>query len=366
MKIYGCVLLALCALHPSAAFAPQAPKTGRSSIALHVIPAVTRFSDVDEGTSVRRGDGRRYNLGRRETGGALARMGDRGYGYGNRRGSGMRYQRDFREYPVTIQGGSLRTWSFKSDYARDHIDSVQVYLETDGRPLNADVELWQGPDNSPQRMGVYIEDGAMRPFNAVIGTPRDSNAIAIRNTGFLEFPLEAVVEADMSSNFFYMTENLSDMGSRIIQGGAVHTQPFDSSVESVEICLKTDGRPLNARVELLQGPNNNKQVIEVYTEDGDERPFYCVIDTPGSGNVVRVVNSATVEFPMWASIEPYWMDSSRGRYNGGYGRGSYGGRERGGSRDGYYSGRYSTSGRDYGVSCRVLLFVCLLGVDIAR
>jgi hypothetical protein len=210
--------------------------------------------------------------------------------------------------PVTVQGGSLRTCSFD-----ESVERVEVFLKTEGRPLNANVELWQGPDNSPQKMSVYLEDGSLRPFRCTIASPGSSNAVAIRNTGQMEFPLTAGVEADLNTSKTGPAEMLNEKSkSRTIQGGAVFTTPFSPAVQSVQIMLKSDGRPLNARVELLQGPNNNKQVMEIYTEDGCERPFYAIVDTPGTGNVVRIVNTATVEFPLTACIEPYITDGSIG------------------------------------------------------
>jgi hypothetical protein len=204
--------------------------------------------------------------------------------------------------PVTVQGGSLKTWSYTSPF----VERVQVVLKTEGRPLGADIQLWQGPDNTPHKMRVYVEDGSKRPFNAVIETPRGPNTIAIRNTGQLEFPLSAYVAANTVESGPVAVQKSAPMSNPLtIQGGALRTYPFEPSVKSVQVMLKTDGRPLNARIELLQGPNNNKQVIELYTEDGKDRPFYAIIETPGSGNVVRVVNTATVEFPLTAWVEAY-------------------------------------------------------------
>lgn len=205
---------------------------------------------------------------------------------------------------VPVQGGSLKTWSFPSPL----VESVKVVLKTEGRPLNADVDLWQGPDNTPVKMRVYLEDGETRPFCASVQTPRGPNTIAIRNTGHLEFPLTAGVVASPESEAALNAARTNDM---TIQGGALKTFPFDPVVQSVQVLLKTDGRPLNARIELLQGPNNNKQVVELYTEDGMERPFYMVIETPGSGNVVRVLNTAPVEFPMSALVTPYDVSANR-------------------------------------------------------
>jgi hypothetical protein len=196
-----------------------------------------------------------------------------------------------------VQGESLKTWAYLI-----RPDRVQVHLSTDGRPLEADVDLWEGPDNTPVKMNVYSEDGSLRPFRSVIATPgKGASTIAVRNTGMIEFPLAAYVIANDSD------EPVADfrVTSRIVQGGALRTFDFDPSVESVEIMIRTDGRPLNAKIELLQGPNNVKTVVELYGENGLERPFFAVIDTPGVGNVVRVMNLAPVEFPLFASVEPH-------------------------------------------------------------
>eukprot|EP00594_Rhizosolenia_setigera_P002388 CAMPEP_0178942850 /NCGR_PEP_ID=MMETSP0789-20121207/2237_1 /TAXON_ID=3005 /ORGANISM="Rhizosolenia setigera, Strain CCMP 1694" /LENGTH=288 /DNA_ID=CAMNT_0020622333 /DNA_START=325 /DNA_END=1191 /DNA_ORIENTATION=- len=203
---------------------------------------------------------------------------------------------------LKVQGGSLKTWT----YASPAVDRLEVSLKTDGRPLDADIDLWQGPDNTPTKMRVYVEDGALRPFSAVIETPRGPNTVAIRNIGHLEFPISAVVVAnDVESS----AADLAEAPKRTVQGGALQTYPFDPSVEAVQILLQTDGRPLNARIELLQGPNNNKQVMEVYSEDGSERPFFAIVETPGSGNVIRCQNTAPVEFPMYASVGAYRIGS---------------------------------------------------------
>ena len=43
----------------------------------------------------------------------------------------------------------------------------------------------------------------------------------------------------------------------------------------------------------------------MHAEDGLVRLFFIALETPGSGNVVRIANTATVEFPLAAWVEEH-------------------------------------------------------------
>jgi hypothetical protein len=207
-------------------------------------------------------------------------------------------------YNEILQGGTLKTWTYPSM----DVERVQVALSSEGRPFDADIELWHGPSNIPSKLRVHSEDGRMRPFNVVFETPNAPNTIAIRNIAQMEFPLAASLIAND------VEQPISDVAatSRIVQGGAVRTYPFDANVQRVEVVVQSQGYPVSARIELLQGPNTNKQVVELYSEDALARPFFFIFDTIGHGSVVRVVNAGPLEFPILASVQPYYVDGVLG------------------------------------------------------
>lgn len=199
-----------------------------------------------------------------------------------------------------IQAGCLETWSFYEPLA----ERVQVLLKTEGRSLQSNIQLWEGPESTPYKLDVYLEDGDFRDFNAVIDIPGDSNSISVRNTGQLElesFPISASIEIDNSR-----PKEMGEGG--VVEGGAVDTFPFEPTDEFVQVLLKTDGCPLRARIELVQGSNNNKQVMEIFSQDGMARPFRVVLENPGVDSFVRIVNNATVDFPLNASVEPLQLE----------------------------------------------------------
>lgn len=230
---------------------------------------------------------------------------------------------------MPIQGDSRRTASF-----HHNINSAQVSLANNGRPMFSNIEVWQGPDNTAQSVKVYNEDGRARPLRTIINTP-GSNAVSIKNDGRLEFPFAANVQAspqyhnaqynhnfrnDGMANPYGSVPQTSQNGpsqggsqgvtSKIIQGGASSSISFQPPVSSVEVTLTTEGRPLKAVVELLQGPTSAKQVWDIDSQDGEKRPFSAIIESaqPGASFAIRVRNIGQMEFPLTASIRPYEYD----------------------------------------------------------
>mmetsp|Transcript_2983 Transcript_2983/g.7761 ORF Transcript_2983/g.7761 Transcript_2983/m.7761 type:complete len:259 (-) Transcript_2983:89-865(-) len=197
-----------------------------------------------------------------------------------------------------VEGESRHTFNF-GDISSE---VVQVAMKTSGRPMNADIEVWIGPDWTPLQLKTYCDDGLVRPMQALVGTRNKAAQVEIRNTGPYEFPLDVACS--------YAKAPLKDIRNaipasnppRYIEGGAIYSLPFDNTCEQVQVLLNTDSRQLNAVVELLNGPNNIKQQYEIFTNNGLLNSLYVVFNTPGSGNTVRVKNLAPLEFPCKAFI----------------------------------------------------------------
>ena len=112
---------------------------------------------------------------------------------------------------------------------------------------------------------------------------------------------------------------------------------MDWTVGSVRVLLSSEGMPVNAKIEVLQGPNTNRQGIELYSDDGRNRPISYVLETPGQGSVVEITNTGPLEFPITASIVPHAPNQET------YGRGAVLGGEGFGPR-GPYDGPYGPGG----------------------
>lgn len=238
-----------------------------------------------------------------------------------------------------IQGGSRQTYR----------DGSHTFVETDGRPLDVETEVWDGPNNTPTRVRMYSEDGRMRPMNILTENHNPharENTLSVRNAGPMEFPINAGVSGGMMGGGGFdpyggpgMVGTMDPSGMRpqvpfspsttrgeTVQGGALKTFTMDHYVEAVQVTVTSDGLPVNAKVELWGTGSHVKQLAEVYNDNGQTRPFAAIIDLPGGGsNTIAVRNTGPMEYPIRVVVEP--VATSMGM--GGYGReGGHYGRER--------------------------------------
>lgn len=195
-----------------------------------------------------------------------------------------------------IEGQTRRTWEF-NDVNRE---VVQVDLGSGGRPINANIQLWIGPDWTPLTLKAYSEDGQQFPVDTVVGTRNKLAEIEVMNNGPYELPINAACKYAPTDLRLELAANVPP---KYVEGGAIKSADFDPTVKKVLVMLNTDARQLNARVEMLNGPNNVKQSFEIFTNNGLLNALYVVFTPPNDGAcTIRVQNLAPVEFPCKAYI----------------------------------------------------------------
>jgi hypothetical protein len=200
--------------------------------------------------------------------------------------------------PVRVQGETLKTWNI----GEVTTERVQISLKSQGRPIDTNIELWHTPSYIPSKFRVYSEDGKLRPINAVWETPQHPKTVAVYNTG----PMEQAFDASVANTGLQTAyEFLASVRPDSVQGGRITSYSFGPEVESVQVLLKTDKRNMKIKIELTQGPNQVKQMIEVYSSFGIKNPFYTVFQTPGANNAIRIINQETLEFPIDCWVIPY-------------------------------------------------------------
>ena len=150
---------------------------------------------------------------------------------------------------MRVEGMSRRTWDF-SDLTKD---TVQVVLESNGRPVAADVQVWIGPDWTPFKVTAYSEDGQLRPIQALVGTRSKVAQIEVRNTNSMEYPFSASCEYAKPPENTIRKVMPTMLTPRYVEGGAVYQVPFDSEADQIQVYLETDARQMNAKIELLNG-----------------------------------------------------------------------------------------------------------------
>ena len=198
-----------------------------------------------------------------------------------------------------VEGMTRKTWKF-NDITKD---TVQVAVASEGRPVNADVQLWLGPDWTPFTMKAYSEDGKLRPVQTLIGTRNKAAMIEVRNVGEYEFPFSAASNYAKGAMALVPQEIPATTPGERVDGGALRSFSLEPSTQQLEVVLNTAGKQLNARIELLNAPNNPKQTFEVFTNNGELNSLCVCFNTPDAGTTVRIVNLAPVEFPCYIHLK---------------------------------------------------------------
>ena len=219
-------------------------------------------------------------------------------------------------------GGTIRTYQIPG-----WADRVQMEIRTNGRPMRCKIQLWLGPLRNVHIMDIDTQDGQLSPYRAGLKFPADGQGrvLSIQTSESLEMPVDVAVtvpsverSAEIAAAFdqvWSTSDKIKVQGAVVGSGeaGSVRTFPIDSDVDAVQfMCWSRDTgkKGLKAKIELLQGPNNKRQVYDLLCK-GSTQPFHAVFETPGAGWIIRLVNKKNIEDGLFqAVVLPYKLGSA--------------------------------------------------------
>ena len=209
---------------------------------------------------------------------------------------------------VRIEGQTRHTFNF-SDSSKE---LCQVAMHSpNARPIDAEVQLWIGPDWTPVSVKAKTEGGKNFPLQTIVGTRNMNANVEIRNNGPAAFPINAAASYAIPP-LSTAREDIKDEEGIYIEGGAVKMAPFHVDVDQLQVLMTTEGKQLHAKIEMLNGPNNVKCEYEVFTNNGLLNALFVVFEMPGSGNAIRIKNLAPMEFPLKFYFKPSKIGKSAG------------------------------------------------------
>ena len=131
---------------------------------------------------------------------------------------------------------------------------------------------------------LYVLSSIARPVHSIVELPDGlPTTLAIYNTEGQEFPIDATVQeinANDDGAAPLAVSSFSGQRPVYVEGnGAVKSFNFGPDVEEVEVLLTTQLRNMKAYVEILRGPNDDNEIINVETDNASvhrECPHLCV------------------------------------------------------------------------------------------
>jgi len=205
-------------------------------------------------------------------------------------------------------GGTVRTFKMPLGSTR-----VQYRVETNGRPMKGEVNLWLGPGRLTHTLRFDSENGKEFPVQALLKF-KPTPVLKFSTTTLENYPMKIgmyvpsparALELESNTESLWDSMGVTEEGEkRLIQGSNVDGKygmrvnwEIPEGVESVQLLgwsRDSGKKSFKVTIELLHGPNNVKQ--EYFLQcGGGSQPYHVVFQTPGKGWMVRIRNKKFVE-----------------------------------------------------------------------